>query len=161
MPYRTAGPPLNYSKLTVPPPTDYLLGPNDVLEVTIHGLFPRGPDRPVRAQVMANGVIHLPAVGPVSVTGMNLLQAQDAIKRATEKRILKDPRINVSLVERATTSVMVLGAVRQPGNYRLAKYENDVAHALAMEEARYDDAQELMDQETELEEKLAHSSISP
>ncbi|MFQ5922470.1 MAG: ATP-dependent Clp protease ATP-binding subunit [Anaerolineales bacterium] len=37
--------------------------------------------------------------------------------------------------------------------------ETREAHALAMEEARYDDAQELMEQETELEEKLAQLRV--
>src|SRR5688572_6590608 len=33
MPIRTAGPPLNFAALTLPPPTDYLLGQGDTLEV--------------------------------------------------------------------------------------------------------------------------------
>src|SRR5687768_12485291 len=55
MPIRTAGPPLNLASLTIPPQADYILGPNDVLEVLVHNLYTQGAPVPVRAQVMGSG----------------------------------------------------------------------------------------------------------
>ena len=140
IPIRTAGPPLNFSSLTIPPPEDYILGPNDMLEVVIHGLYPGGDIRPVRAQVMASGEVHLPVVGGIKVAGMNLMQAHVAITKAYADGFIKDPRTNVYLMERSTTSVLVLGEVAKPGNYHLPKYENDVAHAIAMAGGLSEDA---------------------
>jgi polysaccharide export outer membrane protein len=130
-PRRTAGPHLNLSSLTLENQGDYMLGPDDVLEFTIHGLYPGAEVRPVRVRVMSNGDIYLPMIGAVRVAGMNLVQANDAVTRAYADGILKDSRTNVVLVEKSSTSVVVLGEVRTPGVQRLPKYENDVAHALA------------------------------
>jgi protein involved in polysaccharide export with SLBB domain len=130
-PRRTAGAPLNFANLTLPAGGDYVLGPDDVLEVTIHGLYPGAEVRPVRVRIMANGEIYLPMVGAVQVGGMNLVKANEAITQAYADGFIKDPRTNVTLAEKATTAVVVLGEVRNPGVQRLPKYENDVAHALA------------------------------
>ncbi len=130
-PIRTAGPPLNLAALAIPPQPEYYLGPGDVLEVMIHGLYPGGEIRPVRTQVMADGKIHLPVVGAVRVDGMNLTQAHLAINRAYADGYINEPRTNVYLLEKASVAVLVLGEVGAPGLYTLPKGENDVAHALA------------------------------
>lgn len=130
-PFRTAGAPLNFASLSIPPQADYILGPNDVLEVMIHGLYPGGETRPIRTQIMANGEVYLPLVGAVHVGDMNVMQAHAAIHKAFADGFIKDPRTSVFLVEKSMTNVMVLGEVGNPGIYALPKYENDVAHALA------------------------------
>ncbi|MCG8449618.1 MAG: polysaccharide export protein [Pirellulales bacterium] len=130
-PMRTAGTPLNFSNLTIQPPVDYILGPNDVLEITIPGLFEGAEVRPIRVQVMASGEIHLPMVGPVAVGDKNLLQAQQTINDAYADGFLVNPRVSVALAEKSNTSVLVLGKVKQPGVHILPKFENDVGHALA------------------------------
>ncbi len=132
MPSRSVGEPLNFASLASPPPGDYLLGPDDVLEVVVSGLSPGAEIRPIRAQVMANGQIHLPLVGAVRVGGMNLMDAQIAITKAYEDGYIKEPSVNVYIAEKSTTAVVVLGEVNRPGVYDLPKYQNDVAHALAM-----------------------------
>jgi len=131
IPQRTAGPTLNLCRLTIPPPDDYILGPDDVLEVLVHELYPEGPLQPLRAQVMGDGTIVLPLVGSVQVGGKNLMEAHGAIAGAYSNGFINDPRVNIYIVERSTTAVLVLGEVNSPGIYRLPKYENDVAHAVA------------------------------
>jgi len=130
-PTRTAGAPLNYSNLTIQPPADYILGPDDILEITIPGLFEGAEVHPIRVQVMASGEIHLPMVGPVLVGSKNLLRAQEDITKAYADGFLVDPRVNVTLAEKSMTSIIVLGKVQQPGVHILPKFENDVGHALA------------------------------
>lgn len=130
-PIRTAGPPLNFSSLTMNPPADYLLGTNDVLEVTIAGLYTGAGAVPFRVQVMANGEVHLPIVGPVMVGGLNLLQAQQSITQAYGDGVIKDPRVSISLAQKASIDIVVLGEVQSPGVHSLPKYQNDVAHAVA------------------------------
>ncbi len=130
-PHRTAGPPLNFASLSLPPQADYFLGPGDMLEVLVHGLYPGKEIRPVRTQVMADGRIHLPIVGTVDVDGLNLTQAHVAINNAYADGFINEPRTNVYLVAKASVNVLVLGEVGVPGMYALPKGENDVAHALA------------------------------
>lgn len=130
-PIRTAGAPLNYSNLTIQPPADYILGANDILEITVPGLFDQAEVHPIRVQVMASGEIQLPLVGPVIVGGKNLQQAQENITAAYSKDFLVDPRVSVTLAEKSSTSILVLGKVQAPGVHILPKFENDVGHALA------------------------------
>jgi len=117
--------------LTIKPPSDYLLGADDILEVTIPGLFNQSEIHPLRVQVMSNGEVQLPLVGSVSVGGLNLQQSQRAINQAYQNGFLNDPRVNVILSERATVNVLVMGQVITPGVHALSKYQNDVGHALA------------------------------
>lgn len=129
-PLRTGGSPLNLSTLTITPPRDYLLGPNDVLEVTIPGLYEQAEVKPIRVQVMADGTVHLPLIGSVPVQGNNLVDAQRTISKAYAQGFIVEPRISVVLADKSTSSVLVLGQVKQPGTYALPKYENDIGHAL-------------------------------
>lgn len=154
MPCRTAAPPLNFATLTIPPQPEYILGPGDILDVTVHGLYPGGEVRPARAQVMASGDVWLPLVGPIRVSGMNILQAHKAITQAYTDGYIKDPRINIYLAEKATIPVLVLGEVNQPGIYPLPKYENDVGHAIAAAGGFRTDARGAMPDEIEVHRRV-------
>jgi len=144
-PLRTGGMPLNYANLTVTPPPDYLLGAEDVLDVMVPNLYPGAEIRPIRVQVMSNGNIHLPLVGPVKVGSLNLMQAQQAITAAYADGHLVDPRVSVTLVQKRMVSVLVLGEVNNPGVHLLPNYENDVGHALAAAGGLTLDADEMIE----------------
>ena len=145
IPFRTAGEPLNFSQLTIAPPKDYLLGPNDILEVTVPGLFERAEIHPLRVQVMANGEVYLPLAGSVRVEGMNLVEAQRAINQAYADGFLQEPRASVVLAEKSSATVLVLGKVKQPGMHLLPKYQNDVGHALAAAQGFEEDAADVIE----------------
>jgi polysaccharide export outer membrane protein len=145
IPHRTGGRPLNYSQLTTSPPPDYLLGPQDVLEVTVPGLFERTVVHSIPVRVMANGEVYLPMVGAVPVGGMNLVGAQAAIERAYANGFLHEPRVTVSLLEKSTVTVLVLGKVKQPGMHELPKYQNDVGHAVAAAQGLAEDAADVIE----------------
>lgn len=130
-PERTLAEPLNFANLTVPEPPDYLLGPGDILAVTVPDLFAGAQVEPLTVQVMASGDISLPLVGKVNVADMNLLQAQEAINQAYADGILVDPKVNVMLSEKESIQVLVLGSVLSPGLVELPRFQNDVGHALA------------------------------
>lgn len=131
LPVRTAGEPLNFASLTRPPAGEYLLGPDDVLEVTIPDLYEGSPLTPMRVRVMPDGQISLPLVGSVRIAGMSVGQAQAAIADRYGQGYLVQPRVIVYLAEKAKVRVLVFGNVRNPGVYELLKYENDIGHALA------------------------------
>ncbi|EMI16409.1 polysaccharide export protein [Rhodopirellula maiorica SM1] len=131
MPMRTGGYPLNFASLTIEPPKDYILGPNDQLDVTVGGLMKDAVAVPMRVQVMANGMIQLPLVGPVKIGDTNLIEAQRRISDAYSNGYLENPQVNLALAEKGSTSVIVLGEVNLPGAHLLPKYQNDVGHALA------------------------------
>ena len=126
---------LNLANLTIPAAADYVVGPNDTLEVVIAGLSnPAAGEqlRPIRARVMANGKVRLPLLGELFVSGMNLSQAQQAIDDAYSDGLIINPKANVSLAEPATFKVPVIGEATSPGVYQLQRNENDVAHVIAL-----------------------------
>ena len=158
-PWRTGGAPLNLSSLTVEPPRDYFLGANDLLEVTIPGLYERSEIAPLRVQVMGNGHVHLPLVGSVMVGNMNLSEAQAAICAAYANGFIVDPRVNVALAEKSTTSVLVLGQVNAPGTYLLPKYENDIGHALGAAGGLTPDAADYIEVHRRVPKPLPHAAV--
>ena len=145
MPMRTAGEPLNYAALTRPPGGEYLLGPDDVLEVTIPDLYEGGPMTPMRVRVMPDGQISLPLVGGVRVDGMTISQAQAAIADRYAQGYLVQPRVIVFLADMAKVRVLVFGEVKNPGVYELFKTENDVGHALAAAGGLTEEAAEVVE----------------
>lgn len=130
IPMRTGGPPLNYASLVSPPPTAYVLGPGDVLEVTVPDLIQQGRAEPMQAAVLETGDLHLPRVGAIRVAGLTIAVAQGQINAALANGVLVNPGATVTLVEKGTVNVLVLGAVRRPGVHALPRFENDVGHAL-------------------------------
>ena len=112
-PVRTAGTPLNFAALTRPPAEQFLLGPDDVLDVTIPNLFQDSPNTPMRVRVMPDGCVSLPLVGNVPVAGHSVHQAQRIIEQHYAQGYLVKPRVILFLAEKATIRVVVLGKVSQ------------------------------------------------
>jgi polysaccharide export outer membrane protein len=110
------------------------------LDVIVNGLY-TDKLQPVRVRISSSGEIHLPIVERVKVGGLTLMQAQEAIQSAYVRGdFIKQPLVNVVLVEKAMTSVVVLGEVNKPGTYPLPPDENDVPHALAAAEGMTENA---------------------
>lgn len=131
-PLRTSAAPLNYSHLVAQTPATYLLGPGDQLQLTAPDLIAQGHSEPIAIQVLDQGEVHLPRLGPVHVEGLSLATAQQTINAALSDRgLLNAPSTVLTLVEKGTVNVLVLGAVNTPGVHALPRFENDVAHALA------------------------------
>ena len=135
MPERSFATELNLASLAIQAPEDYILGPNDTLEVSVSGLSDPGPDeqvRPINVRIMANGKVRLPLVGEIEVKNMNLSEAQEAIDEAYSPNILKSPKTSILLAASEIFNIPVIGEVTSPGVKSLPRYQNDIANALAM-----------------------------
>jgi len=69
-------------------------------------------------QVEEDGTVALPALGRVQVTGLTRVEAQKLIEDLYRKSLLKDPIIELKIVN---LKVTVLGEIRGQGNYPLTK----------------------------------------
>ncbi|MEO1984420.1 MAG: polysaccharide biosynthesis/export family protein [Fuerstiella sp.] len=98
-----------------------------------------------QVQVLDNGEIHLPRSGPIVVDGLTLGQAQQRVNEVLTNGLLQKPEAIISLTEKGTVNVLVLGAVQQPGVHALPRYENDVAHALAAAQGFAEDAGDVIE----------------
>jgi polysaccharide export outer membrane protein len=107
-----------------PPPQDsvaaattsnaLLLDIGDLLDVRVFDT----PELSEKLRVDDRGEIVLPVGGAVSVKGLTAEQAETAIEeRFRQKNILRDPHVEVFVLEYATQGVTVAGEVKTPGVY--------------------------------------------
>ncbi len=96
-------------------PSEYRLGPGDVVEVIVHGeALGRGA-----FVVTAGGQISLPCAGMVSVAGMSTHEAEVETSDALKPGCYVEPQVTVRVTEYRSQPIEVLGAVGKPGVYYL------------------------------------------
>lgn len=69
-------------------------------------------------EVAEDGAVALPVIGRVQVAGLSRLEAANKIQEQYGKNLIKDPIIDVKIIN---LKVTVLGEVRRPGNYQLIR----------------------------------------
>jgi polysaccharide export outer membrane protein len=93
---------------------DYRIGPGDVLSISVFGL--NDFDQEIR--VSNSGKIHIPHLGVLRVNSMTASQLQNVIaQNLIQKNLIKDPWIQVRIVEYRAHPVYILGEVMQPGQF--------------------------------------------
>lgn len=107
-------PALPAASLAQQPPGIYTLGGGDNIRIDIFDL----PQLSGDYQIPAGGAIQLPLIGSISVQGLTLEQAADAISSAYAP-ILKRPLITVSLRATRPLNVWISGEVNRPGSYAI------------------------------------------
>lgn len=88
----------------------------DLLDVQVFDT----PELSTKLRVDAQGEVSLPVGGVIHVQSLTAEQAAHAIQaRLLQADVLKDPHVNVFILEYATQGVTVLGEVKNPGIYPL------------------------------------------
>jgi polysaccharide export outer membrane protein len=101
-------------EVSKPVPKEFLLGPEDVVEVTVW----RNQDLSRTTVVRPDGMISLPLIGDVHASGLTAsLVAERIAKRLTEYK--ENPSVSVSVKEVNSYYVYVIGEVSKPGKYPL------------------------------------------
>ena len=98
-------------------PAGFLLGPEDVLEITVW----KNPDLSRVTAIRPDGLISMPVIGDVQAAGLtaNALAHRIADRM---KQFVQSPAISVSVKELNSYSVFVLGEVSKPGKYQAKSY---------------------------------------
>jgi len=98
------------------PGFEILIGPGDLIEVSVYG----APDYIKDVRVGSTGEITLPLAGTVKVGGLTPAQAEALIaKRLSDGKFFNDPRVSVLEKEFTTQGISVLGEVQKPGVYQM------------------------------------------
>lgn len=102
----------------------YVLGPDDVVEISVLGQ----PEFATRARVKANGTVQLPFIGEQTVSGETALSLAPKIaEKLRAGGYYAKPVVNIEISSFASRYVVLLGAVAQPGlqpvdrTYRLSE----------------------------------------
>jgi polysaccharide biosynthesis/export protein len=95
-------------------PTEYVIGPEDVLGV----VFWRDTEMTGDVTVRPDGRITLPLIGDIDTTGLTPDQLKAVIHKAATK-LIEDPTITVVVRQINSRKVFVTGSVTTPGAYPL------------------------------------------
>jgi polysaccharide export outer membrane protein len=109
-------------------PSDFPVGPGDVLEIDVPGLVEL-EDREVR--IAADGTIRLPLLGVVPVAGLTQRELSDDLGRRLEESVMYDPSVVVFVREYRSRIVSVIGAVSKPGFYSLSSESETLLDVIA------------------------------
>lgn len=110
------------------PSRDYLLGPGDVLRISVF----QSPELSLDARVSESGNISYPLLGTLAVGGMSPSQAEAHIaKGLREGGFVREPQVSVLLMQVKGNQVSVLGSVNRPGRYPIEVAGMRLTDALA------------------------------
>jgi polysaccharide biosynthesis/export protein len=94
--------------------SDYVIGPEDVLEITVW----RNTDLSKVVAVRPDGRISLPLIGDVGAAGKTVVQLAAAISERL-KEFKENPQVSILVKEVNSYTIYVLGEVSKPGKYPL------------------------------------------
>jgi polysaccharide export outer membrane protein len=115
----------------VPGNSEYIFASGDGIEVQINDLFQVDKAEQFRRTVDQSGKILLPIVGSIEVAGKSQSELVGAIE-AKLKPIIRDPRVDVTIVEGRAFTFTVDGQVRNSGVYALQRPDFDIEQAVAL-----------------------------
>jgi polysaccharide export outer membrane protein len=89
------------------------LSPNDGILVTVY----QEDDLTTKTIIDKNGMVMLPLLGQVKISGLTVGQATERIQQLYNKDYLVNPQVNLIVERFAERRFAVLGQVQKPGNF--------------------------------------------
>jgi len=113
---------------------DYLLGPDDMFDMSITDLF--GPGQPPWIQLMQvsrEGYIKIPQIKqPIKAAGKSTLELQEHIKKVlADEGIASDSDVTILIRQARHAMINILGAVGTPGSINIPRPDFRLMDALA------------------------------
>jgi polysaccharide export outer membrane protein len=108
---------LQQQQLTEMSPQDYVLGPEDVVQIKV--LKEENLDKTVT--VSSDGFITYPLLGDLRVDGLTTAQVDAQITSLLARDFLVDPEVIVEVVKARNKRVYIMGLVKQPGYHEISK----------------------------------------
>lgn len=99
-------------------PAGFLLGPEDLLEITVW----KNPDLSRETPIRPDGLISIPIIGDVQAAGLTADALAHRIADRLKQFVAGSPAVSVSVKELNSYSVFVLGEVSKPGKYQAKSY---------------------------------------
>lgn len=111
--------PLHPQNMSGETPTDYLIGPGDVLAISVTD----APEFSGKYRVNHSGFLEMPSLpSPVQAQGKTPTQLAKDLRQALEEaRLYRNPTVNIFVDEYHSQNVTVVGAVSKPSIYSLQK----------------------------------------
>ena len=105
-----------------------VLGVGDMVKMTVY----QNPDLSVEARVSENGQINVPLVGPVTIGGLSVPQAQERIEKLLRdgKFVIK-PQVTLQTTQIRSSQISILGQVNKPGRFPIETVASRVSEMIA------------------------------
>lgn len=97
---------------------NYIIGPGDILSLKIFNM----PEMNQNLNVINDGTISIPFIGPIYVQGLIIEEAQILIKKTLSKELIS-PEIQLNLIFQRPIKISLVGEVESPGLYSLTSQE--------------------------------------
>lgn len=94
--------------------TEYMIGPEDILDITVW----KNADLSKTVQVRPDGRISLPLIGDMVAVGRTSVQLTHEIGNRL-KQYMENPTVSIVVKEANSYAIFVLGEVMKPGRYPL------------------------------------------
>ena len=96
-------------------PTEYVVGPGDMLQINLSGGVTRSWD----AMILPEGTLYVPSIGPIPMVGVTLVEA----RRLVQDRLAKEYRgvaVDLRLLRPRSFLVYLVGETSQPGPHEVS-----------------------------------------
>jgi polysaccharide biosynthesis/export protein len=113
-------------------PTEYRIGPRDLLEISIYELEAPSETKRIRVRVSHTGSVVLPLIGSIQSVGLTASGLQASIEARLAKDFIYNPSVSVLIAEFKARRVTVLGEVNDPGTFELKENSTTLVHVLAL-----------------------------
>ena len=107
--------PSTFSPANTPIPLDYVIGPNDNVNINLYG----NDNNSYKLTVNTDGEIFLPVIGPISVTGLTLLDLKKTIQQLIADQFV-GTKVSITMGTLRSIDIFVLGEAYQPGMYTVS-----------------------------------------
>ncbi|MBS0446502.1 MAG: polysaccharide export protein EpsE [Proteobacteria bacterium] len=108
---------------------EYKLGSGDVVRISVY----QNPDLGLDARISEAGTLNFPLVGTVKLGGLTSGQAEKVIADGLRNgNFVKQPQVNVLIMQVRGNQASVLGQVNRPGRYALEVADMRLSDLLAM-----------------------------
>jgi polysaccharide biosynthesis/export protein len=112
-----------------PAATDYVLGPGDIIRITVF----QSPELTLETRVAETGVVNFPLLGPTLLGGLSLRAAEKRIADGLlEGKFLKQPQVSILLLTQRGNQATVLGYAVRQGRYPLELSNTKLSDLIAL-----------------------------
>lgn len=116
VPVSTMGKPAAASAQSTDDASDYKIGSQDLLDISVYGQA----DFTRTVRVNSRGKISLPLVGQIDTVGLTALQVERLIADRLSENLLQNPQVTVFVKESLSARFTIEGAVGKPGVFPIS-----------------------------------------
>jgi polysaccharide export outer membrane protein len=114
------------------PEKDYILGPGDLIDVTVYELMQPGAPYVTRQRITQTGHITFPYLGTIKAAGLTTRGLEEKMSDMLEPDYLINPQVNVFVSEYRNLNVAVLNGVMRAGVYPMTREDMTLLELVAM-----------------------------